>query len=135
VVWIQETLDGAAHLAQPDADIAEPAQEPLPTSAQRETLGQHALGLIPSAVHDDVPEQVQRIRENARRIQDQIDMLRSTPEFAEDDDAEYLGTAWGDLHHRDRDAILQPPKPEIVPSRAVLQRARERQAAREPEHA
>jgi hypothetical protein len=39
-VWIQETLDGAIHLAQADAEnVAEPAGERPLTSAQREALG------------------------------------------------------------------------------------------------
>jgi hypothetical protein len=135
-VWLQETLDGAVHLAQPEAESdAVPDAEPPLTLAQREFLGRQALGLTPPIVHDDVPEQVHRIRENARQVQNQIDRLRGTPEYAEDDDAVYLGAAWGDLHRRDRDAILQPPKPDMVPASAILQRVRERQAATEPEHA
>ena len=80
-----------------------------------------------------MPAQVHRIRENARKAQAEIDRLRSTPRYAEDDDDVYAGTAWGNLSHRDRDAILQPPKPHVMPASAVLQRARERVAAREPE--
>jgi len=80
-----------------------------------------------------VPEHVRRIRENARLAQAQIDRLRGTPRYAEDDDAVYLGTAWGNLARRDRDAILQPPKPDVVPASAILQRAGHRGADMEPE--
>jgi len=132
-VWVQETLDGAAHLAGAE-NVSAPHEAPL-TPAQREARGQQILGLTPSTVHDEVPEQVHRIRENARKAQEEIDKLRGTPQFAEDDDATYLGPAWGDLARRDRDAILQPPKPDVVPASAVLRRAQERRAAREAEPA
>jgi len=132
-VWIQETLDGAAHLAGAE-NISAPREASL-TPAQREARGQQALGLTPPTVHDEVPEQVHRIRENARKAQEQIDKLRGTAQYAEDDDAVYLGTAWGNLARRDRDAIVQPPKPEVVPASAVLKRAQERSASREVEPA
>jgi len=132
-VWVQETLDGAAHLA--GAENVSAPREALLTSAQREARGQQVLGLTPSTVHDEVPEQVHRIHENARKAQEVIDKLRGTPQFAEDDDAVYLGAAWGNLARRDRDAIVQPPKPEVVPASAVLKRAQERRASREAEPA
>jgi len=57
------------------------------------------------------------------------------PRFAEDDDAAYLGTAWGSLADRDREAIIQPPKPETVPTREIMERAHGLPATRESEHA
>ena len=114
---------------------AMPRNDPTLAPAQREARGHRALGLTAQTVLDPVPGQIHRIRENARKAQAEIDRLRSTPQFAEDDDSIYIGPAWGNLAPRDRDAILQPPKPDIIPARAVLQRAQERQAAREPEHA
>jgi hypothetical protein len=135
-VWIQDTLDGAAHLARAEAEnaAASPGEPPL-TSAQREARGQQALGLTPPTVHDEIPEHVHRIRKNARKAREEIDKLRGTAQYAEDDDAVYLGTAWGDLARRDRDAIVQPPKPDVVPASAVLERAQQRRAAREAEPA
>jgi hypothetical protein len=133
-VWIQDTLDGATHLARAEAEnaAATPGEPPL-TSAHREARGQQALGLTPPTARDEVPAQVHRIRENARKAQEEIDKLRGTAQFAEDDDAVYLGTAWGDLARSDRDAIVQPPKPEVVPASAVLQRAQQRRPSREAE--
>ena len=133
-VWVQETLDGALHLAREGtANTAARRGEPPLTPVQRDASGQQALGLTPVAVHDEVPAKVHRICENARKTQAEIDRLRSTPRYAEDDDDVYVGTAWGNLSHRDRDAILQPPRPHVVPASAVLQRAQERVAAMEPE--
>jgi len=131
-VWVQETLDGTAHLPMEGAAAAGEGDAEPPAPGRREALGQQALGLTPSAVHDEVPDQVHRIRENARKAQAEIDRLRSTPRYAEDDDV-YLGAAWGSLIRRDRDAILRPPKPDIVPASGILQRAGHREADMEPE--
>jgi hypothetical protein len=132
-VWLQDTLDGAVHLARKGAAAAVDLDGEPPAPGRREARGQQALGLTPSAVHDEVPEQVHRIRENARKAQAEIDRLRGTPQYAEDDDAVYLGAAWGNLIRRDREAILQPPKPDVVPASAVLQRAGHRGTDMEPE--
>jgi hypothetical protein len=99
------------------------------TAAQRDTHGQQALGLTPTIVHDPVPEQVHRICENARQIQDQIDNLRATPEPGEGDDAINLGLAWPEPSIRYRAPVLQPPKPEISPATAILARVQQRQAS------
>ncbi len=131
--WVQQTLDGAMHLpdvptgaanAEPDRGSAAPGQE---------ISGQLELALRPEAASQPVPEELLRISDNARRVQEEIDQLRNIPEFAEDDDATYLGPGWGTLARRDRDPILQPPKPDLVPARAVLDRARDRAGDREPE--
>jgi hypothetical protein len=50
---------------------------------------------------------------------------------AEDPDYGDLGRAFPDWHAPDRDAILQPPKPEIRAAPKVLEAAREQE--REPE--
>jgi len=42
---------------------------------------------------------------------------------AEDPDYEDLGPAFPALTSPDRDAILQPPKPQIQPSPSILERA------------
>lgn len=46
---------------------------------------------------DPIPATILRIRENARNAQEDIDRLRGTPQFGEDDDAAYLGAAWAAL--------------------------------------
>jgi len=84
---------------------------------------------------DDVPATILRIRENARNVREDIDRLRGMPQFAEDDDAAYLGTAWGSLADHDRDAIIQPPKPEMLPAREIVERAHGVSAAHDSEHA
>jgi hypothetical protein len=41
--------------------------------------------------------------------------------------------AWNVQASRQRDAILQPPKPDVVPASKVLERSHDRQADLEPE--
>jgi len=133
-VWVQQTLDGAAHLAAEDAEKPKtPNVQPVLTRAQREARGQQLLGLTPDAVHEAIPEQVLRIRENVREAQETIDRIRTTPQFAEDDDAVYLGPAWDVLGQRERGAILQPPKPDVMPAREIARRVQDRWATQEAE--
>jgi hypothetical protein len=135
-VWIQPTLDGDEHLAGAGAETPDQPGEDAPlTSAQRELAGQQALGLTPDTVAEEIPEQVQRILDNVRQAQETIDHHRGTPEYAEHDDSEFLGLAWGDLDRRERDAILQPPKPDIAPASELARQTKERQAVHSgPEH-
>ena len=132
-VWVQGTLDGAAHLAGSEAMAADASQPAPLTQAEREARGQQTLGLTPNTVHDDIPEQVEHIRETAREIQARIDDFVSTREPAEEPDATDLGPAWNIRAIRQRDAILQPPKPDVVPASKVLERSHDRQADLEPE--
>ena len=135
-LWIQETLDGAAHLPTTGAGKpAEPGWDMPLTPQRREVPGQQALGLTPETVSDEIPAQVLRIRDNVRRAQQKIDCYRGTPEFAEDDEVAYLGPAWGVLARRDREAIVQPPKPAVIPASEIARRMGDRSAAREPGHA
>ncbi len=134
--WIQETLDGAGHLPNAGTgQLTEPGRDVPLTPARREAAGQQALGLTPETVSEEIPAQVLRIRDNVRSAQQKIDCYRGTPEFAADGELAYLGPAWGVLNRRDRDAILQPPQPAVIPAREIAQRAADRSAAREPEHA
>ncbi len=129
-------MPAATVAGQPElADAATVAVGPArpARSAERDLLGQQTLGLTPLTVHDHVPDLVQRIRENARKAQEEIDRLRGTPRFAEDDDTLYIGPAWGSLAAHDRDAILQPPKPNLVPADAIIESTRERLPDWEPE--
>ena len=83
--WVQETLDSSEQPAPEQADRPEGAERPL-TAEQRQVAGQEALGLTAEAVHEEIPEQVLRIRENARLAQARIDDLRDTRVPSEDHD-------------------------------------------------
>ena len=132
-VWVQGTLDGADHLADAAAEAAADTAPAESAVQSRDLPGQLALALRPEAASQPIPERLLQIRDNARRVQEEIDKLRTIPEYEEDDDAAYLGPGWATLARRDRGAILQPPKPDLVPARAVLQRAHRQAGDREPE--
>jgi hypothetical protein len=132
--WVQETLDRSEQPAPEEADRPEAAEGPL-TAEQREVAGHEALGLTPEAVHKEIPEQILRIRENMRRTQAKIDDLQDTRVPSEDHEGADLGRAWDVLARRERDAIVQPPKPDVVPAREILQRTWARAAEQEAEPA
>jgi len=132
-VWIQETLDGTSHLPDSDAG-AETDKAPVePVTHSQEVPGQLALALRPETASQPIPEQLLQIGDHARRVQEEIDKLRTIPEYEEDDDASYLGPGWASLVRRDRDAVLQPPKPDLMPAKAILRQAHGRTGDREPE--
>jgi hypothetical protein len=132
-VWIQETLDGTAHLPDTDSEIGMDKAPVEPVTRSREVHGQLALALRPETASQPIPEPLVQIRDSARRVQEEIDKLRTIPEYEEDDDASYLGPGWASLVRRDRDAILQPPKPDLAPATAVLRQTHGRSGDREPE--
>jgi hypothetical protein len=131
----------------PDADIAPlspPADSPAIQSAQQpktpegesiRPFGPSIQKLIdlPAA---ELSERLERITTKARQAQDTIDYLRGLPRYAADDHAVYLGPAWDILARRQRDAIIQPPRPEITPAAAIAhpapQRARPAEFEAEP---
>jgi hypothetical protein len=80
-----------------------------------------------------VAEQVTRIAKQAHRAQEQIDYLAGLPEYADEHQTIFTGPAWDVLARRQRDAIIQSPRPEIVPAAAVLQRAQSQTVEREAE--
>ena len=133
-IWIQPTLDGAIHL--PGAGAEEPGYEDQrSTSAQREAYGQQSLGLTPETTFEGIPAEILQISEKAREAQAKIDELRDTRVPGEDHDAMHLGTAWSVLARRDREAIIQPPRPEVTPASEIRRRVQERTATHEPERA
>lgn len=133
-VWVQPTLDGAVHLA--GAEAREPArQQGRSVSGQPETDRQRSLGLTPENSFKRVPEHVLRISERAQEAQAKIDELRDVRVPDGKQDMAGLGPAWSVLARRDREAIIQPPKPEIIPSSELLKQMPDRTASQEPEHA
>jgi hypothetical protein len=85
--------------------------------------------------------QVTEVAAYNRDRQEQIDERRSIRVPSADPDEIDLGYGWNVLAGRERDAILQPPKPAIRPVAEILQRAapeiaqhaRDREAAYEAE--
>jgi hypothetical protein len=117
--WIQLTLDGTAEplgSVQPQSEVGGQA-----SGQQHGAAGELALGLTPETANEPVPEQVTRIRDHARTAQAKLDELTSMPVASGHDDDLPLGPAWPVVARRERDAVLQPPQPELTPSARVLE--------------
>ena len=96
-----------------------PWSEPA-SGSHRETGGRRALGLTLRAAFDELPEQVERIKENASIAQAKIEDLINTPLPGSSEDAPSPGNAWPLAFTHERDTILQPPRPDVVPSARIL---------------
>jgi hypothetical protein len=97
--------------------------EPMVTGEER---GQ--LILEPGTETYQMPEWITRLAAERRAVAERLDARKTILVPSEDADYEPLGLAWPTWFERDRDAILQPPKPEMRPSPLVLQRAADLQA-------
>jgi len=128
--WARVTK-GSRHLAvAADSELRRrhPEQriEPL-RSAEPEPEPHTDLGAgMPEAALPVLPSAEERTAFRARLEQRQGVIVP-----AEDPDFEPLGEAWPSWHGRDRDAVLQPPKPDLQPSPQVIQRLPEMAADRE----
>ena len=110
----QLTLDGSE---RPVTDTGHrPGRNERTVGDQREADGRHALGLTPQAAYDQIPDQVLRIRQNAVIAQAKLDDLARTPLPGASEDDPSPGLAWPVALVRERDALLQPPRPDVVPS-------------------
>jgi hypothetical protein len=117
-VWVQERLDGGHEPPQ--------ATDPDPeTGAEREQRQLAALGLTPG--QQQLPAQIDEIREYNRLRQREIDEHKSQRIPAEDHEEADLGEAWTTVTTHQRGAILQPPKPPIRPADAVIAADRHRE--------
>jgi conjugative relaxase-like TrwC/TraI family protein len=115
--------ESTASLANPSSANADRQLE-LAGSKQaheREAETQRALGLTMQEVHEQIPEQVLRIRQNARTAQALLDDLAHMPQPGTDADDASPGLAWSAAAGHERDAVLQPPRPDVVPSAQVLE--------------
>ena len=63
-----------------------------------------------------------------------MDEIRGLQVPSEDHEWEDLGTAWPDELQRQRDAVIQPPKPEIKPAQPVAELAAEASGTRSADH-
>jgi hypothetical protein len=94
--------------------------------------GQFVLGLTAETAHDEIPEQILRIRDNAQVTQTKLNELAATALPSTENDGLSPGLAWPTAARRARDAVLQPPEPDVVPSARVLQQHQAVQAGAGP---
>ena len=88
------------------------------------------LVLAPGAESYQTPEWITRLAAERRAVRERLDERRGVRVPSEDPDYEDEGEAWPAWAERDRDAILQPPKPEMRPAPAVLERRADLQPER-----
>jgi hypothetical protein len=100
--------------------------EPVVTQDERDQL---ALTL--AATDHKQPEWITKLADERRVASEQLAERRSMHIPAEDPAFGYDGQAWPTWVERDRDAILQPPKPEVRPAAPVLELAAEVEAEAE----
>jgi ATP-dependent exoDNAse (exonuclease V) alpha subunit len=116
---VQLTLDGSQHLIP---DTTPPRQRNRDVPGNQEADGQLILGLTPRDARAEIPEQVARIVQNARIAQAKLDQLTHMPLHGAEEHDMSPGEAWPITAGPDRDAVLQPPKPAVVPSARLLKR-------------
>jgi len=111
-------------------------EEKLPTLRSAEPAapdGEERQTLIPQGEAEyEPPQWVADLAGRNRAARGKLDELKSVRVPGEDHEWEDEGQAWPGQLARQREAILQPPKPEIRPAEQVAELARERAAA-EPE--
>jgi hypothetical protein len=99
--------------------------EPLVSEEERDQLV-----FAPGAESHQTPEWITRLAAERRAVKERLDERRGVRVPSADPDYEDEGEAWPAGAERDRDAILQPPKPEMRPALAVLGRPPDRQLER-----
>jgi len=99
--------------------------EPVVTDDQRDQLV-----LSPSADTYEAPEWIAQLAADRRAVRERLDDRKTVRVPSEDPDYESIAEAWPAWVEHDREAVLQPPKPEIRPAPAVLQRVADLEAER-----
>ena len=111
-----------ANPAPPAGVDRQPGRTEPAASDRRAADAELTLGLTMQAAHEQIPEQVLRIRENASIAQARLDDLAHLPLPGTDAHDLSPGPAWPTPAGPERDAVLQPPRPDVVPSARVLER-------------
>jgi conjugative relaxase-like TrwC/TraI family protein len=130
--WEQATRQQRQLAVAADAELRRrhPGQHYPPLrSAEPEPATQEQRDELTLTAGKEIPKQGEWIRDLAvqrREFKDRLAERHSLLIPAEDPDYEHLGQAFPAWHHADRDAILQPPKPEIQPSPQILERVADR---------
>ena len=106
----------------------EPLRSAEPVVSEEERT---QLVLSPGAESYQTPEWIARLAAGRQAVRERLDERKAVLVPAAEPEYGYEGEAWPARVQRDRDAILQPPRPEIRPAPAVAERAAEYEAERE----
>jgi hypothetical protein len=105
--------------------------EPLTSGELGDHAAAQAAGRLPEMAGEaEADERTAQLAEQRERFRQEAEARVGVMVPHEDPDYEPLGEAWPTRQMFGRDAVLQPPKPEIRPAEGVL----EAYAAREAEH-
>jgi hypothetical protein len=129
--WITQAFTVSPPAAQPRAGTISTID--MQQNATRSPGVRRPPELAELDINPSVAIRLAEIARQARQAQRQIDSLAALPQFADQEQSVYTGPAWDVQARRERDAIIQPPRPQIVPSRPVLQRAQSRTAGYDAE--
>jgi hypothetical protein len=102
------------------------SEEPVVTDQERDQL---ALTLVAESY--ETPEWITRLADERRTVRERLDERKGVRVPSQDPDYEDQGEAWPVWTERDRDAILQPPRPQMQPAPAVAERAAQTYPERE----
>lgn len=106
----------------PDHDL-----KPLRSAEPEPPTQQERAELIAEAENCEQPGWIGQLADDRAAFREKLAERQSVKVPAEDHEWEDLGHAWPDAPRIHRDAILQPPKPEIRPAEATLQAERKRE--------
>jgi len=113
--------DSEIRRRHPDATLP-----PLKSAEPGRPTADDRAALVPEGDGYEAPAWIAELAERVRNTHAKLDERKSVMIPAEDPDYEYEGEAWPDVVAIERDAILQPPKPEIRPAPEVAVLAAER---------
>jgi hypothetical protein len=120
--------DAELRRRQPDQQI-EPLQsaEPAPVSDTHRA----ELTLAPDKKIGEMAAWISDLAANRQAFREKLEELQGLKVPSEDPDWDDLGEAFPSWTPPGRDAILQPPKPQITPAARILQLAAERDTSPE----
>lgn len=119
--WVQPTLNETG----PQPDDRRERRHAIDSQSDSADQVCRALGLTTETADDEIPGQIRRIHQNASLIQTRLDELASTPLPGEGKEGRSPGMAWPTASGHRRAAVLQPPRPEIIPPARVVEAYRE----------
>ncbi len=135
--WEQATVQQRHLAVAADAELRRrhPGQRltPLRSAEPEPATGGHRDELTPAAGEqpDEIGQWIKDLAAGHRTFTERLADRQNLMIPAEDQDYGDLGPAFPAWTGPGRDAILQPPKPEIAPSPQILQRVMDRDADRE----
>ncbi len=134
-VWERATEQTRRRAIAADSELRRrnPARRPEPLRSAEPFVTEEEraqLNLEPGVPEYTTPEWITELAAERRSVRDVLDQRKADNVRATEVDFGRAADAWASWIPDWQDAVLQPPKPEMPPSRAVLSRAAELEAER-----